>query len=207
MPDLPSRLDDDQKELDRLKWCYYAYAGIMALVAAATLYTAFNWYSSLFYLPVSLLTVVSIVISAWMNYSCGKAIAKREDDFFTYFVAGMNAMAFPFGTALTWYTWTVMRRPSVRQIYAEGIRPDGGENRTMSKLLDAVQRPASVSKAASSKVDDIAWHDTLAHVDDAEEKLWQEMEAKAKAKDNAGNATAGDAESSNGPIKLVQGDD
>jgi hypothetical protein len=200
MPDLPSRLDDDQQELDRLKWCYYGYAAVLGLIAAATLYTTFSWYSSIFYLPVSLFTVLSVAISAWLNLRCGKAIAQREDDHFTYFVAGLNTMAFPIGTLLTWYTWSVMRRPTVRQIYAEGIRPDG-DNRTMAKLLDAVQRPAKTAP----QVQDVAWHDTLAHVDDDEEKLWQEIEAKAKGDPN--DATAGEAENSNGPIKLVPADD
>lgn len=203
MPDLPSRLDEDQQELDRLKWCYYVYAGALAAIAGVTFYTMLSWYASIFYLPVSLATVISIVITAWLNFRCGRAIAKREDDFFTYFVAGLNTMAFPFGTMLTWYTWTVMRRPSVRQIYAEGVRPEA-ESRTMTKLLEAVQRPSR----SAAQVQDVAWHDTLAHVDDDEEKLWREMEAKAKSKADPSDAkSTGEAEKSDGPIKLVPADD
>lgn len=203
MPDLPSRLDEDQQELDRLKWCYYVYSGVMGMIALATLYTTIYWWSGVFYLPVYLVSALSVILSAYLNFRCGKAIAKREDDHFTYFVAGVNTMAFPFGTMLSWYTWTVMRRPSVRQIYAEGIRPEiasrGSGGR--SRILEAVQQRAAKPVAQQ----DIAWHDTLAHVDDDEEKLWQEMEAKAKGQ--TGNAGAGDAENANGPVKLVPGDD
>lgn len=58
------------------------------------------------------LTAATLVLVA------GRSIAKRKRYLFCLIVAGLNCIWFPFGTALGVFTFIVLLRPSVRDLFA-----------------------------------------------------------------------------------------
>lgn len=178
MPNLPTRYDADQQDLERVKWGHYVVAGFLSFVTIATIAMLCVYGSGyMVFFPLQLFSIISTALYAYANYRSGKAIAQRTDAPITYFVAGVNTMLFPFGTALSWYTWNVMMRPGVQQIYAEHAVP-------ITKANDKPRlprKPKLVEMSDNATAPEIHWADAAAHVDDAEERLWAEIEAKAKA--------------------------
>jgi hypothetical protein len=202
MPNLPTRYDTDEQDLNRVKWGYLVFTGVLAVMAVLSLVSLFGYASYLYMVPFGIIGAISTGLYAYANYRCAKAIEQRVDPQITYFVAGMNMMAFPFGTLLSWYTWSVMTRPTVQELYAQGT----------PALAPA--KPKAVGRKASSprlvqaeeQAPEMHWADAVAHVDEAEEKLWREIEAKAKASKEATKSKDDDEAANNGPIKLVPGD-
>jgi hypothetical protein len=58
-----------------------------------------------------------IVLSGLANVLSGFFILKRRNRIFSMVIAGLNCMAFPFGTALGVFTLVVLSRDSVREAY------------------------------------------------------------------------------------------
>ena len=63
-----------------------------------------------------------IMLLGWtfggLTIFAGKCIAKRQKRMFTLVMAGINCVAFPFGTALGVFTIVVLSRDSVRRQYS-----------------------------------------------------------------------------------------
>jgi hypothetical protein len=74
----------------------------------------FKW----FYLVMGLL----MVAGGLCNLFSGLWLRKRRNRIFSLVIAGLNCMQFPFGTALGVFTFIVLSRGSVREMYGE----DGG---------------------------------------------------------------------------------
>jgi hypothetical protein len=205
--DLPTQWDKDEKELEYAKIGTYVFAGFLALAAAVSLFGLFSYGGyGVIMVPFGLLGVISTALFAYANYRSAKAIGQRVDPHLSYFVSGMNVMAFPFGTILSWYTWSVLSRESVQELYKQGIPalPPAGEKKKKAQV-------SKKSKIVSEPVPEMMWQDAVAHVDEAEEKLWAEIEARAKGQTKEAGAkeshTKDGDEAAAGSIKLVTGDE
>ena len=69
----------------------------------------FKW----FYIAMGVL----IVASGVANVVSGSLIRQRRGRVFSLVVAGVNCLAFPFGTVLGVFTFVVLARPSVEELY------------------------------------------------------------------------------------------
>jgi hypothetical protein len=197
---LPTFHEDDEADLNRVKIGTYVFSAVVGVWTALTLFgllsalgAAFAYDSGVFFLIASAAAVVSGGLYTYINYRSAKAIAQRQDPHLTYFVAGMNVMAFPLGTLLSWYTWKVLSRPSVQELYKQGVPalPPHVPSKKKNPKLVAPNEPVN-----------IAWADTIENADDDEEKMWREMEQKANKKDADNGKSAQD-----GSIRLVAGED
>ena len=63
-----------------------------------------------------LLAVVFLVLAV-LNFFVGRFLSARRHRIFILVMSGLNAMAFPFGTALGVFTFIVILRPSVESIF------------------------------------------------------------------------------------------
>lgn len=160
--------DADERDLRFVVYGTYGFAGLVAL---GTVMSLFTWAPLVFSgnpagMIMGLVSIVGGILYAWANVNSARAIAAREDPHLSYFVAGMNMVAFPFGTILSMYTWRVLSRPSVRDIYADPHRPP-------SMPKQAAPQPKAVKK---DKVLQPAPEVQLKQFEDVEEELWREME-------------------------------
>ncbi len=64
-----------------------------------------------------------IVLTGVANTISGWSLMARRNRTFSLVVAGLNCMAFPFGTALGVFTFIVLLRDSVRELYEAQKRP------------------------------------------------------------------------------------
>jgi hypothetical protein len=67
-----------------------------------------------------------IVLSGVANLLSGLFILKRRNRMFSMVIAGLNCMAFPFGTALGVFTLVVLSRESVREAYGPAVPAAAG---------------------------------------------------------------------------------
>lgn len=64
-----------------------------------------------------------VVLHGAMNTLAGWLISRRRGRLFTLIVAGLNCIMFPFGTALGVFTFIVLLRESVQELYAAADTP------------------------------------------------------------------------------------
>jgi hypothetical protein len=207
MPDLPMQINRDEKDLDRVKIGTYAWCGFIVASTALTLYGVFSSMAifGLRYTAFSA-TVAAVFgfLYAYANYRSAKAIAQRVDPHLTFFVAGINMAAFPFGSLLSWYTWHVMTRGSVQQLYKEGTPGLAPVN------LKKTDKPKAVDKKPSLvEAPEVHWGEVVSEADDAEEALWRKLEeAYKQATGNGAQKESQPQETgSDGSIRLVSGDE
>ena len=166
--------DIDERDLKRVVVGTYCFA---ALVGAGTLMSIFTWGSALvstmspFVLIMGLVSILGGIAYCWANIHSAKAITAREDPHLSYFVAGMNMVAFPLGTLLSMYTWRVLSRPTVRDIYADPHRAP-----SLPPRAAAGPKPIKQQEAAPRVAPEVH----LKQYEDVEEALWQEMEREHK---------------------------
>lgn len=70
-----------------------------------------------------------VVAAGVANLVSGRFITRRRNRLFSLVVAGFNCVQFPFGTALGVFTFVVLLRDSVRELYqhdTRGARGEGG---------------------------------------------------------------------------------
>lgn len=201
MANLPTVYDTDEQDLDRLRWGFLIFSGFLGLVTAVSLFGLFG--ASFFYLPFGLVGALSTALYSYANYRAAKAIEQRVDPHATYFVAGMNMMAFPIGTVLGWYAWSVMTRPTVQELYAQGTPALPPAKPKAKPKLKSTPTPKA---AETPPAPEMHWADAVAHVDEAEEKLWREIEAKAKTQSQPEQNGEG-AANGGSTVKLVPGED
>jgi len=171
---VPTQSDLDERDLRRLEIATYCYAGVMGLylVGVAFMMMSTFWYLDIMTAMFFALAVAVPALSLWLNVQSAKAVAERRDAHFSYFIAGMNCTAFPLGFVHALYSWHVLSRPSVQELYRQGsagLLPKPTKKKKGAKEILATPAPALVS-----------WHESM-EVDEDEEKLWREIEEKAAA--------------------------
>lgn len=199
MPKLPTVYDTDEQDLNRVRWGFLIFSGFLGLMVVVWLLGLLA--ANIFFWPVRLLAALSTGLYAYANYRAAKAIEQRVDPHLTYFVAGMNMMSFPIGPFLSWYAWSILRRPTVQELYAQGTPAlPPAKPKAKPKLKSTPKAPET------PPAPEMHWADAVAHVDEAEEKLWREIEAKAKAQSQP--EQKGEAAAEGGStVKLVPGED
>lgn len=183
MPNFPTRYEQDERDLDRVKLATQIFAAFIALwmlgslgmvlLGLGTVSTTATGH--VFFLITGLLGILSGAFFAYINFRSAQAIAERRDPHLSYFVAGMNLMAFPFGTILSCYTWNVLSRESVQELYKQGA----------PAIPAAAKKSKRPKLVASEATPNVAWHEAISDADDEEERRWKEIEAQAgKQSDN-----------------------
>jgi hypothetical protein len=184
----------DERDLNRVVMATYIFAGlvmlgvlgsVIQLVAGLCGFLAYYSATTLFF---NLLGIASGGLYAYANVRSARAIAAREDGHLSFFVAGINCFAFPLGTMLSMYSWHVLARPSVRELYSN---PDAR----------ALASPSPASKPKKPRLvaapdDEMSFQEALNHLehaDDAEEQMWKKLEDDHN---QAGSKTASTGEES-----------
>lgn len=175
----------DERDLDVIKVVTYIFACIPALYAllvlfgiGTLLFTApGEWMGLFFLLPL----FAGSAFYAYINYASARALGQRRDAHLSYFVAGMNTMAFPLGTILSFFTWRVLSRPSVRDLYEYQAKYGATPLPPVAPALSKESRATAKRQAKIIAMpDEMPAASIIAHVDEEEERLWQEMEKRAK---------------------------
>jgi len=127
----------DEEQLKLLSIFYYVFAGlaffgVISIVFMMGLFQPFlsfegmpsgsetppemviNFIRILFVIGI-LLSVVSVILYVL----AGKSLGQKKGKTFTMIVAGLACLSFPLGTALGVFTFIVLSRPSVKQLYEE----------------------------------------------------------------------------------------
>lgn len=174
--------DKDERDLRSLVIGGYVFSGLLALGTLAflgvLLFSAF-WTDGLS-LVFGLISVVFGLLYAYANYNSARAIAAREEPQLSFFVAGLNAMTlFPLGAIISYFTYSVLCRPSVRDIYADPHRPPSLTQNPITAAGKIKSKIAEKKAAAAAFSEPIP---NLKDLDDAEEALWRQMEEDHKKK-------------------------
>lgn len=183
------------------------YALMMAVGAAGLFMPGGSLQFSFIMLAYMAIAVPAVAIYSWLNLKSAKAILERRDAQFSCFVAGMNMMVFPVGTLIGLYSWRVLARESVKRLYDEDLpRLSNEPSKQGKKGITAPAKP------------EVIWHDASIEIDESEEELWKEIEAKSTGTHNLkGTADGGKTKSvpaDNAPsakppgsVKLVASDE
>lgn len=165
--------DVDERDLGRVVKCTYAFVALIAISAVLPIlgivHSAAHFH--IFQFVFSTIWIISLALFAWANIKSAKAIAAREEAHFSYFIAGMDMMVvFPLGILLSMYTWRVLSRPSVRDLYADPYR---APSLPPQKQAD---RPKPTDRnMIEPKID-------TTNLDDLEESIWRQMEIEHNKK-------------------------
>jgi len=183
--------DQDERDLDRVKVAAYA-CSILSAIWTTFLMGSYVWQAGLSHNLPSILMGAFILLMgstySWINFKAAQAISRRRDIHLAYFAAGVNLTVFPIGTILSWYTWNVLSRTSVQELYKRD---------STDQPLN--QKPKRGKAAiAASEAAHVPWHEAIESADDAEETMWKEIEARADKSSTD--------ESTDGPVRLVSGD-
>ena len=166
--------DVDERDLGRVVKGTYFFVGVLGVSLVLSLGALLTFPMGIAGFLVCLLTIVSTALFGWANLKSARAIAAREDAHFSYFVAGMNMLAaFPFGALLSMYSWNVLARRSVQELYGSPFR-----DRTLPQDKKKPERKIVEPAAASP-------HVNLGNLDELEESMWLEMEKEHKARKSA----------------------
>ena len=68
---------------------------------------------------------LAFLVMAFLNFFAGRWMSARRKRIFILVLSGLNAMAFPFGTALGVFTFIVLLRPSVEALFEGRVEAVG----------------------------------------------------------------------------------
>ncbi len=112
----------DERDLDGLAIAYFVWAGVqlLILVSIALLPMILGLSESFGGMELSKRgVVVSVLILPWaaLNAFSGYALRNRKYRTFSLVLAGLNCLSIPLGLALGIYTFSVLNRPGVLELY------------------------------------------------------------------------------------------
>lgn len=181
----------DERDLNRVVVLSYVFAGFYTLAALLVLGNGVAalfgmpllaglgaTVSSVFFLALTFLSAGCMLLLAYANVLSAKAIKAREDEHLSLYVAGINtATSFPLGTLVGWYSWRVLSRSSVRDLYQAPLR---GAPSLESKQPKSKGKVRLVTAPEEPAVEPMQFHEAIKHADDKEEAMWKEIEEEHK---------------------------
>lgn len=187
---LPVQVAADERDLRRVVLATYAYA---AIIGIGILLSAFQigWtivaglVPSVWWLMAAGISLLSASLYAYANVRSAQAITAKQDLHFSFFVAGLNCMAFPIGTVLSLYSWRVLARPSVRDAF--GLPQISGSPGQPAKPTrkPALKVVPDLTEHPDLQPQTMTFHEAMAHAEDAEEEVWRKLEEEhQKSKDS-----------------------
>jgi hypothetical protein len=167
----------DCEHLNILKIFHYVFAGIVAAFSCLFVFHIFIGWSIVFNhsfmgLPVEhrppsefgwffIMAGIGAIVCAWslalLNVYAGRCLSQHKKRPFIFVAAALNCLQMPLGLILGIFTFVVMFRPSVRDLFEETAVP-----------LNAVAAPL----AADLNLDGLP---------DPDEAAWRELEQKARS--------------------------
>ncbi len=183
-------IEKDERDLRGVVLATYIFAGFMGLCVAGSVlqlvagtFGLFGFSGGAPWFVAGLFGIITGTLLAMANVKSARAISAREDEHFSFFMAGLNCMMFPLGTILSIYTWNVLARPSVRALYGNPLlttsnakEPNSGQPKEVPVLKATKQKKQPELVVAP----EMSFHEAMAHVEDQEDEVWRKFEEDVK---------------------------
>ncbi|HEY9790650.1 MAG TPA: hypothetical protein V6D22_09650 [Candidatus Obscuribacterales bacterium] len=180
---LPIQSARDERDLKALVLGHYILAAFFAILTAALVLMAgaavFSPYLSGGWVTAasSLFAALGSALFAYANVHSGKAISAREDPQLSTYVAGLNTMAcFPVGTFFGIYSWRVLSRPTVRDLYNAPLRGAPAIAKSAPSKPKAKDKIKLVTTPTPPAAEPMQFHEAMAYADEKEEAMWKKLE-------------------------------
>jgi hypothetical protein len=189
--DLPSKCTAEEKLLGRLAMVHKIYAVLVAIAslvylagASYLMLSAASYYSAanLGVAVGSLLYLAGMLGFAYLNWRCANALRDHSRPQLISFVSGLNVMMFPLGTGLGIYTYRVLGRPQIAEMFGLPLtqRPAPAQ---VEKQKSGIRLVTAPEPTAASEM---PLHEALAYADAQEEALWKEIEDRHHGRHQSG---------------------